>query len=238
MPRVVSPGIPFHVTQRGNRRGSVFFSDYDREWYLSTLAIYCRRHSIAVLAYCLMTNHVHLVLVPGTVNSLHEALRPLHMRHAQRINRLQSWSGHVWQGRYFASALDERYMWAAIRYVELNPVSAGLSRRAEDYRWSSAAAHCQLRNDPVLTTAPQWTELLSQVRDWRAWLEQGEDPEEQFVLQRNTVKGLPCGSEEFIGALESITGHSLQHRSRGRPRKSTAESGQTRSQVKKGCVPF
>lgn len=224
MPRVarfVCPGVPFHVTQRGNRRGSVFFNDYDRESYLACLTSYSRRHELAVLAYCLMTNHVHLVAVPATRRSLQRVLRPLHMRHSQRINRLKNWSGHLWQGRYFASALDERYLWAAIRYVELNPVAAKLTARADDYQWSSAVAHCGIRFDPVLTTMPFWTERLRGVGEWQAWLGRGEDAEERSLLRRNTSKGLPTGSPEFVEQLEESTGRKLSLRSRGRPRRST-----------------
>ena len=218
--RIVHPGVPFHVTQRGNRRGSVFFNDYDRESYLAGLATYSARHELAVLAYCLMANHVHLVAVPKTVDSLQRVLRPLHMRHAQRINRLKGWSGHLWQGRFFAAALDEPYLWAAIRYVELNPVTAKLTARAEEYRWSSAAAHCGVRSDPVLTRQPYWIDLFRGVGDWAAWLGKGEDPEERLLLRRNTVQGLPCGSPQFVAKLAEATGTTLYVRSRGRPRKS------------------
>jgi putative transposase len=105
--RVVCAGVPHHVTQRGNRRGPVFFTDDDRAEYLRLLHEYTVRHAVEVLAYCLMTNHVHLVVVPGTKQGLHRALKPLHMRHAQRINRAWDWQGHLWQGRFFSSALDE-----------------------------------------------------------------------------------------------------------------------------------
>ena len=128
MPRIarpVFPGIPHHITQRGNRRENVFFSDGDRAAYLSWLANYCAKFAVRVLAYCLMTNHVHIVAIPATGDALENVFRPLHTRYAQRINRSRGWSGHLWQGRYFSSALDESYLWAAIRYVERNPVRGG-----------------------------------------------------------------------------------------------------------------
>ena len=108
MPRIARPvfaGIPHHITQRGNRRENVFFSDGDRAAYLGWLAHYCEKFQVQVLAYCLMTNHLHLVAVPERQTAFEEALRPLHMRYAQRINRARGWTGHVWQGRYFSSAL-------------------------------------------------------------------------------------------------------------------------------------
>ena len=112
--RAVFAGFPHHITQRGNRRGDVFFSDEDRETYLTWLAEYCEVYQVEVVAYCLMTNHVHLVAVPTTDDGLARVLRPLHMRYAQRVNRAHGWSGHLWQGQYFSSALDDAYLRAAV----------------------------------------------------------------------------------------------------------------------------
>lgn len=119
--RTVFAGVPHHITQRGNRREEVFFTEEDRKVYLGWLAEYCERHRVDVLAYCLMTNHVHLVVVPAAEAGLQGVLKPLHMRYAQRLNRSRGWKGHVWQGRFFSSPLDEAYLWAAMRYVERNP---------------------------------------------------------------------------------------------------------------------
>jgi len=120
--RIVSPRVPHHVTQRGHRREDVFFSDDDRLAYIDWLKDYAEKHDVEILAYCLMTNHIHLIAVPGSEDGLEKMLKPLHMRYAQRINRERSWKGHLWQGRFFSSALDEDYLWAAVRYVERNPV--------------------------------------------------------------------------------------------------------------------
>src|SRR5438477_12199367 len=116
-----------------------------------------------------MANHVHLVAVPSAADGLERMLKPLHSRYAQRINRLRGWKGHVWQGRFFSSALDERHMWAAIRYVERNPVRAGLVQRAEEYAWSSAPAHAGLRADAILTLSPAWRAVFARVGAWSAW---------------------------------------------------------------------
>ena len=142
MARVVIPGVPHHVTQRGNRGEEVFFCDDDRRRYLDLLAKYGAKHGLAVHAYCLMTNHVHLVVVPETAESLAAALKPLHLRHAQELNHRLNISGILWQGRFHSTPLDERHFWAAVRYVERNPVRTGMVEHAWDYPWSSAAAHC------------------------------------------------------------------------------------------------
>lgn len=222
MPRLarsVCAQVPHHITQRGNRREQVFFTDEDRQAYLGWLKEYAEKHEVDILAYCLMTNHIHLVAVPRTEDGLQQTLKPLHMRYAQRINRTRGWKGHLWQGRFFSSALDEAYLWAAIRYVERNPVRARMVRKAENYRWSSAAAHCRLVHDDVLTTNSSWRKQFEAIGDWSAWLAQRDEPQELEVLRRNADKGLPCGSEKFIRKLEKLTGRGLHYRPQGRPRK-------------------
>lgn len=217
--RTVCAQVPHHITQRGNRREQVFFTDGDRHAYLGWLKEYAEKHEVDILAYCLMTNHIHLVAVPTTEDGLQRALKPLHMRYAQRINRTRGWKGHLWQGRFFSCALDDDFLWAAIRYVERNPVRARMVRKAENYRWSSAGVHCRLRQDDVLTTKSSWCKQFEAIGDWSAWLAQGDAPQQLEVLRRNAEKGLPCGSEKFIRKLEKLTGRALQYRPRGRPRK-------------------
>ncbi len=215
--RTVFARIPHHITQRGNRREDIFFTDDDRETYLAWLKDYSDQHDVAILAYCLMSNHIHLVAVPRTKAGLQAVLKPLHMRYAQRLNRQRGLHGHVWQGRYFSSPLDPTYTWACIRYVERNPVRARIVRKAENYRWSSAAAHCKLRDDDILTTDPRWLRQLRQVNDWSGWLAQGDAPDELTILRRHVERGLPCGTKAFIGALGKRAGRDLNFRPPGRP---------------------
>lgn len=215
--RLVCPGLPHHVTQRGNRRGVIFFADEDRQFYLRLLGDYTRRHEVDVLAYCLMTNHVHLVVVPRAASDLHRALRPLHMRYAQHVNRARSWSGHLWQGRYFSSALDECYLRAAIRYVERNPVRARMVERAEDYPWSSARARCRGEPDLVVPAGAPVMRGLPAAEDWSAWLVGDDDVEHLDQLRRNVDTGLPCGSPEFLETVQATTGRALGSGQRGRP---------------------
>jgi putative transposase len=217
--RAVFAGVPHHITQRGNRSDDVFFSDEDRVAYLDWLAEYCKEHGVEVLAYCLMSNHVHLLAVPEQDDSLQRALKPLHMRYAQRVNRAQGWNGHLWQGRFFSSPLDNDYLWAALRYVERNPVRAGMVRRAENYVWSSAAAHCGRLESDLLSTSAAWKKQCAAIGDWSAWLALGDEEEELGRIRRNINKGLPCGSEAFVNRLSKQVGRTLDYRPRGRPAK-------------------
>jgi len=211
--------LPHHITQRGNRREDIFFTDEDRAVYLLWLKEYAEVHDVEILAYCLMTNHIHLVAVPMAKDGLQRVLKPLHMRYAQRFNRAHGWQGHVWQGRYFSSPLDEAYLWAAVRYVERNPVRAGMVEKAEAYRWSSAAAHCGQVQDDLLKLASDWNKQFSEVEDWSAWLAEGDEAEKLHILRRNADKGLPCSSESFVQALGMQIGRVLMHRPQGRPQK-------------------
>ncbi len=216
--RAVCPGIPHHITQRGNRREEVFFVEEDRRTYLRWLSRNCQKYAVNVLASCLMTHHLHLVMTPTTAGGLQRVLQPLHRRYAQRVNRARGGKGHVGQGRFFSSPLDDAYLWAAIRYVERNPVRAGMVVKAEEYRWSSAAAHCGLRSDKVLTQASLAT-VRESIGDWSLWLSAGDDEESLRILRRNIEKGLPCGSEGFIQKLGSRANRLLEYRPQGRPKK-------------------
>jgi putative transposase len=177
----------------------------DREIYLEWLGEYSRHHEVGILAWCLMTNHIHLVAVPNRDDSLQRALKPLHMRYAQYINRRRKWSGHLWQGRFFSSPLDEAYLWFCVRYVERNPVRAGMVVRAEDYPWSSAAGHCGLREDSLAMKNSIHWKMFEDITDWAGWLAEGDDEERLGIVRRNIQKNLPCGSDRFIEGLEQLT---------------------------------
>lgn len=219
LPRAVIAGVPHHITQRGNRRDDVFFSEENRKLYLIWLKEYSNKHKVDILAYCLMTNHIHLVVVPAKEDGVERVLRPLHMRYAQRINREKGWKGHLWQGRYFSSPLDDEYLWAGIRYVESNPVRVKMAGRAENYRWSSAAGHCRLIEDEVLTKKSDWWKKFEGIGNWGEWLAEGEERDKVEIIRRNTYKGLPSGSEKFIRKLERVAGRVLNYRPIGRPKK-------------------
>ncbi|MCY3018395.1 MAG: transposase [Planctomycetota bacterium] len=213
--RVVVPGIPHHITQRGNRRAKVFDDDESRRAYLAFVAQYARRYGVDVWAYSLMDNHVHWVVAPKAETSLAQCFRGAHTRFSMAVNAARGETGHLWQNRYFSCPLDETHLWAAVRYVERNPVRAGLVRRAEQYGWSSARAHCGLRADALLSAD---FPPAGVVADWREWLRE-EDPAQSEAVRKNTYTGRPCGSLSFVERLEGLLRRTLQLQKVGRKRK-------------------
>jgi REP-associated tyrosine transposase len=177
--RLVLPGLPHHVTQRGNRRDAVFFGDEDYACYLSLLRHGCRKSGTAVWAWCLMPNHVHLILAPTNEDGLRAALAPAHTRYAMEINRREGWHGHLWQCRFASFPMDEGHLHACLRYVELNPVRARLADRPEDWPWSSARAHLGLAGDGLTDIAP----TRERIGDWGAFLDAGLDEEDRAAIR-------------------------------------------------------
>lgn len=152
--RVVIPGMPHHITQRGNRRQPTFFRDADFTAYLELMATWCEKQAVQVWAYCLMPNHVHLIAVPKRADGLRRAIGEAHRRYTRYVNFREGWRGHLWQGRFASYVLDESHLLAAARYVELNPVRAGLATAPSDYRWSSAWAHLKGKDDGLVRVSP------------------------------------------------------------------------------------
>ena len=157
--------------------------------------------------------------MPSTEDGLQKLLKPLHMRHAQRLNRARALKGHIWQGRYFSSALDGDYLRAAMRHVERNPVRACIARKAENHEWSSARGHCGLGNDPLLRAKASWRKDLDDIADWSKWLAEPHKGHALLVLRRNAMMGLPCGSENFLMKIEKHAGRALRYDPQGRPKK-------------------
>ena len=211
--RVVAPGVPHHITQRGNRRAPIFKEPNDREVYMDLLGRSAERHSLRVWAYTLMTNHVHLVVVPEDESSLSSTIRDAHGGYATYFNRTYRGVGHLWHCRFYSSALDSRHLRAAVRYVERNPVRVGLVGRAEDYAWSSAAAHCGLREDFLLADECPFEEWP---KDWSNWLADEEPADETKRIRQRTLTGRPSGSESFVKELEEQLGRQLIPRKPGR----------------------
>ena len=200
--RWVVPGVAHHVTQRGTNRQIVFYSRRDRCVYLDQLTRNASAEGVRILAYCLMHNHIHLILVPPAADSLAVVLRRTHGRYAQYFNARKGRTGHLWQNRFYSCPMDEHHLWAALRYVERNPVRARLTADPAAWPWSSAAAHLgQSEPLPGLDTAfwhesggaQRWSELLAEP-DEEAWLQR---------FRRATYAGNPLGTEEFVERVKS-----------------------------------
>ena len=160
MPRVVVPGYPLHVTQRGHNREPIFFTPQDRETFLVDLSEAAAQQGCAVHAYALMTNHVHLLLTPAEADGPSRLMQALGARYVGHVNRAYGRTGTLWDGRFRSSVLDsDRYFVACSRYIELNPVRAGLVSDPGDYRWSSFRANALGETDAVLTPHPLYLGL-------------------------------------------------------------------------------
>jgi putative transposase len=216
--RIVISGVPHHVTQRGNNRQDVFFVDDDRRVYLSLLGRAAQKEGLSLMGYCLMTNHVHLIAIPSGADSLARALGRTHFHYSQYINQLHKRSGHLWQARFYSCALDERHAWAALRYVEQNPVRARLAREPWDWAWSSAAAHVGDPDGSGMLDLAQWRQMMA-AADWRAELSRRLPEEDSKPLRANTLTGRPLGSDGFISKLETKLGRRLRPLPGGRPKK-------------------
>ncbi|MBI1406665.1 MAG: transposase [Caulobacter sp.] len=210
--RVVIPGLPHHVTQRGNRAQRVFHEDGDWRYYLKLVSEAAKASGTEIWAYCLMPNHVHFVAAPSTEDGLRQTFATPHKRYTAMINRRNGWTGHLWQGRFNSSVMDEAHLMAAVRYVSLNPVRAGLVARAEDWVWSSARAHLAGRDDGVVTVAP----MLSRFADFAGYLSTETDPRAVEALRRAYSTGRPVGAADWVRALEGDTGRRLSVAARGR----------------------
>jgi putative transposase len=224
--RCAVPGYPHHICQRGVRKEPLFHDDSDFLVYIRNLKDGSTEHDLRIRAYSLMTNHVHLVGVPKAEVSLSRALHDAHTNYSRYFNAKYGYVGHVWQGRPQYSAMDEPYMWNAVRYVERNPVRAGMVLLAEDYLWSSAAAHCGLRDDILLTDDFPPTGVIT---NWSEWLKIEHSEDELKSIRHHLSTGRPWGKPEFLRELEELTGRQLLPRQVGRPRKIPSQTS---------CLPF
>jgi putative transposase len=209
--RIVVPGTPHHVTQRGNGRARTFFGEADYRLYRDLLTEHCAAADVEVWAWVLMPNHVHLILVPADEDGLRRALAPTHRRYAGHIHAREQRTGHFWQGRFGCVAMDDDHLAAALVYVAMNPVRARLADRAQDWPWSSARVHLGLVSGDGLTAAGR---PLERVPDLTARIAGGEDLAKSERLRKAERIGRPVGSDTFIAALERESGRRLR---RGRP---------------------
>ena len=212
LPRLVIPGLPHHVTQRGNGRQKTFFEEGDYALYLDLLAQAAEQARADIWAYCLMPNHVHVIIVPSDPDGLRRTFGETHRRYTGYINARARRTGHLWQGRFGAVAMDEAHLHVALRYVALNPVRATLVGHCADWRWSSAAAHLAGKDDHVVKVKP----ALDRVGDFAAFLAEEVDEDAAYAaLRRAETIGRPVGSAEWLAGLEALTGKTIAAGKRG-----------------------
>jgi putative transposase len=210
--RLTVVDIPHHITQRGNRRQQVFFSDSDKSLYLKILRDNAAETGLRFLGYCLMDNHVHLICIPKEMHEFAAVLGETHRKYTTIINIREKWKGHLWQGRFGSYPLDEAHLYNAVRYVERNPVRAGIAKRAELYAWSSARGHLSLIDDPLLKGMGGYLDF----GDWAAYLR--KDDNESFIkeIRLHERTGRPLGTDLFIAKLEKMTGRRIRKLRPGR----------------------
>lgn len=213
--RIVAVNIPHHVTQRGNARQFILASDDERKVYLDLLRKYALLHELQLLGYCLMSNHVHLVVIPCRSDGLAMALKHAHGRYATYWNATHKSTGHVWQGRFYSCPVDEHHLWVAIRYAELNPVRAGMVENPESWRWSSAAAHCHAGEVDGFLEMELWRKRWS-AETWREYLNAGEWETEIADIRQCTHTGRPLGAAQFLEIMEQATQRRLAPQKGGR----------------------
>lgn len=214
MARLVVPHHPHHVTQRGVRRIQTFTESSDYSDYISLVSETCKKAGTEVLAYCLMPNHVHLVMVPSNEDGLRSALGEAHRKYTRMINFREKCRGHLWQERFYSFPMDENYLMACVRYVELNPVRAGLVSSPLEWEWSSANAHLEGLDDNLVTVKP----MLERIPDWQVFLDGGVKDAELKRLHQHTKTGRPLGDDEWISKLELENGRRLKAKPVGRPK--------------------
>jgi len=176
--RIIVPNLSYHITQRGNFRQNIFEDDTDRIVYLEWLQEYGQRYGTKFWAYCLMTNHVHYIAVPEDEKSIAQTFNQTQMRYSQYTNRKRNRRAHLWQGRFYSCLLDEEHLYAAIRYVERNPVRAKIVQQSETYKLSSAYAHVLEREDPLLSMD---CPLIETIEDWNLYMSQQDDDDDEWM---------------------------------------------------------
>jgi putative transposase len=206
--RVILPGYPHHITQRGNRRQDVFFCEEDYRYYLELLKVWCDQENLEVWSYCLMTNHIHLIVCPDETSNLSRAIGETHRNYTRMINFREKWRGYLWQGRFASFPMDENWLLRAAAYVELNPVKAKMVEKPWDYKWSSVHAHLSGKDPLGLVDADK---LLDFVGDWESYLLEAQKYNSQ-EFEKHERTGRPLGDEAFIEKAEKLLGRDLKRK--------------------------
>ncbi|MFC1808322.1 transposase [Candidatus Omnitrophota bacterium] len=221
--RVVAIDYPHHVIQRGNRRQLVFFKDSDYRNYLQFLKEHSKKFHIKIISYCLMPNHVHLIVIPEKHSSLADGIGDTHQKYTRMINLRENWRGYLWQGRFSSYVLDENYLYAAVRYILLNPVTAKIVKKAEDYKWSSVRHHMGKEKIDFIED----TILKDMIDNWSTFLQEQTTEQEIDLLRRHENTGRPLGSDKFIEQLEGVVNRNLRKQKPGPKRSRKRKGGAT-----------
>ncbi|MBV61425.1 transposase [Abyssibacter profundi] len=224
LPRIIVPDYPDHVTHRGNRRQRIFLVEDDYAVYRDMLAENCRMHGVEVWSYCFMPNHVHLILTPSSSDGLSRAVGETHRRYSGFINARLRVTGHLFQGRFGSVAMDEAHLYAAFRYVAMNPVKANLVERPEAWPWSSTPAYLAGRDDSLVTVKP----FLDRIENPQVFFSAAADEVRERNLASGQSIGRPLVDDDTLAALEKAMGIQLRPRKRGRPRKEKPDAGQVK----------
>lgn len=230
LPRLILPDQPHHVILRGNNRQAIFYSDLDREFLLATLAESAAQYRVALHAYVLMDNHLHLLATPPSADALSRMMQSLGRRYVGWFNARHQRSGTLWEGRFRAGLIEgERQLLACMRYIEQNPLRAGLCAEAAQWRWSSAAHHMGLARSALITEHEMYWRLgntpFEREHAYRELMEQGVSTSEQLQFTDAVLRGRPVGSEAFLRLLSSEHAAVVNRRPRGRPRKVAPPDG-------------
>jgi putative transposase len=223
IPRIIAVGFPHHVTQRGNNRHDLFYEDSDFIHYAFLVEKYCKKYSLSIISYCLMKNHVHFIVIPYNEQSMARTFSVSHMRYAQFFNKKMDCSGHLWQGRFYSCILDESHLISAVRYVERNPVRAGISGKPWEWRWSSARHH--VGEGCSIITINDFLPLANMSHEqWRCFVDGDDELVSDEKIKGHTVSGRPFMSKSILlSSLEKMNDIKLAIPSRGRPRKQGGE---------------
>ena len=221
--RMYLPGVPVHIVQRGNNREACFFCDDDYLYYKVLLDEGLRRYGGLLHAYCLMTNHVHLLITPNASDSISRIIQHVGRQYVQYINKHYRRSGTLWEGRYKSSLIDEeQYLLTCCRYIELNPVAAGMVQTPDQYRWSSYRANAWGKNDKLVAPHEIYLRMADSVEGrsyfYRELFKHAIPDEDIHTIRQSVSRNYPTGNERFKRQIESALGQKLGTGVRGRPR--------------------
>lgn len=215
--RIVVPDMPHHITQRGNYKQCVFDNDCDRKKYLSWVEKYSKQNNLEILSFCLMTNHIHFIAVPSKLDSLARTFSNSHMVYSHYYNKKIGLGGHLWKGRFFSCVMDEFHLVAAARYIERNPVRAGLVKYPWDWDWSSAAFHCGKINQAHIELGDLFRMIDMNEDEWITYISREDDPLFVKDIKKSTSTGRPLARAGIIKKLEKKLGKILRANPPGRP---------------------